>query len=133
MTNSPNLWIQTGDIGYRDENGYYYLCGRTDDLIISAGNNIYPLEIEAALCEHPSIEDVAVIGVEDVYAGTMLKAYVQLYADEKMTEDALLSWLRPRVATYQLPREIAFVEELPYTPVGKLDRKRVQSMTLIKG
>jgi len=133
MTNSAHLWIQTGDIGYRDENGYYFLCGRTDDLIISAGNNIYPSEIEATLCEHPSIEDVAVIGVEDVYAGHMLKAYVQLYADEKMTEDALLSWLRPRVATYQLPREVAFVEELPYTPVGKLDRKRVQSMTRIMG
>jgi len=133
MTNSPHLWIQTGDIGYRDENGYYFLCGRTDDLIISAGNNIYPSEIEATLCEHPSIEDVAVIGVEDAYAGHMLKAYVQLYADETMTEDALLSWLRTRVATYQIPREIAFVKELPYTPVGKLDRKQVQTMARLEG
>ncbi|UTT41582.1 AMP-binding protein [Exiguobacterium aurantiacum] len=133
MKNSTDLWIQTGDIGYRDVNGYYFLCGRTDDLIISAGNNIYPAEIEAALCDHPSVEDVAVIGVEDVYAGNILKAYVQLYSDKKMTEEALLSWLRTRVAVYQVPREIAFVKELPYTPVGKLDRKRVQSMTRIKG
>ncbi|WP_058763556.1 AMP-binding protein [Exiguobacterium chiriqhucha] len=133
MKNSPNLWIQTGDIGYRNENGYYFLCGRTDDLIISAGNNIYPTEIEAALCGHPNVEDAAVIGVEDVYAGNILTAYVQLYANQKMTEEALLSWLRTRVAAYQIPREIVFVEELPYTPVGKLDRKRVQSMTRIKG
>ncbi len=133
MRNSSNLWIETGDMGYRDENGYYFLCGRTDDLIISAGNNIYPSEIEAALCNHPSVEDVAVIGVDDVYAGQILKAYVQLYSDKQMTEEALLSWLRTRVAAYQIPREIAFVEELPYTPVGKLDRKRVQSMTRIEG
>lgn len=133
MKNSPNLWIQTGDMGYRDENGYYFLCGRTDDLIISAGNNIYPSEIEAALCNHPSVEDVAVIGVDDVYAGNILKAFVQLYADNKMTEEALLSWLRTRVAAYQIPREITFVEKLPYTPVGKLDRRRVQTMTRTEG
>ena len=129
MKNSPSRWIQTGDIGYRDENGYYFLCGRTDDLIISAGNNIYPLEIEVALTNHPSVEDVAVIWVEDVYAGQILKAFVQLYEDEKMTEEALLSWLRTRVAEFQIPREITFVEELPYSPVGKLDRKQVQTIT----
>ncbi|WP_237704141.1 AMP-binding protein [Planococcus donghaensis] len=129
MKNSPTRWIQTGDIGYRDENSYYFLCGRTDDLIISAGNNIYPLEIEVALTNHPSVEDVAVIGVEDVYAGQILKAFVQLYQDEKMTEEVLLSWLRTRVAEFQIPREIAFVEELPYSPVGKLDRKQVQTFT----
>lgn len=133
IKNRPNLWIQTGDMGYRDENGYYFLCGRTDDLIISAGNNIYPSEIEAALCNHPSVEDVAVIGMDDVYAGSILKAFVQLYADNKMTEEALLSWLRTRVAAYQIPREITFVEKLPYTPVGKLDRRRVQTMTRTEG
>ncbi|WP_236636154.1 class I adenylate-forming enzyme family protein [Exiguobacterium sp. SH0S1] len=133
MKNSPSHWIQTGDIGYRDENGYYFLCGRTDDLIISAGNNIYPSEIEVALCSHPSVEDVAVIGVEDIYAGNILKAYVQLYSEKKMSEEELFSWLRTRVAAYQIPREIVFVEELPYTPVGKLDRKRIQTITRIGG
>lgn len=128
MKNRQNRWIHTGDIGYRDENGYYFLCGRTDDLIISAGNNIYPGEIEVVLRNHTSVEDVAVIAVEDVYAGHILKAYVQLYTDEKMTEETLLSWLRPQVAQYQLPREVVFVEELPYTAVGKLDRKRLHSI-----
>ncbi|WP_240544397.1 class I adenylate-forming enzyme family protein [Exiguobacterium algae] len=128
MKNRKSRWIHTGDIGYRDGNGYYFLCGRTDDLIISAGNNIYPGEIETVLRNHPSVEDVAVIGVEDVYAGHILKACVQLYAEQKMTEEELLSWLRTRVAHYQLPRELVFVEELPYTAVGKLDRKRIQAI-----
>ena len=94
-------------------------------MIISAGNNIYPGEVEAVLRDHPNVEDAAVIGVEDVYAGHILKAYVQVY-DEVLTEEALMSWLRERVTTYQLPREIVFVDELPYTEVGKLDRKRLQ-------
>ena len=125
MQSRKNRWIRTGDVGYQDENGYYFLCGRTDDLIISAGNNIYPGEVEAVLRDHPNVEDAAVIGVEDVYAGHILKAYVQVY-DEVLTEEALVSWLRERVTTYQLPREIVFVDELPYTEVGKLDRKRLQ-------
>lgn len=125
MQNQKNRWIQTGDVGYRDENGYYFLCGRTDDLIISAGNNIYPGEVETVLRNHPNVEDTAVVGVEDVYAGHILKAYVQLY-DEKLTEEELVSWLRERLTTYQLPREIVFVKELPYTAVGKLDRKRLE-------
>ncbi|WP_235181843.1 AMP-binding protein [Exiguobacterium marinum] len=128
MQNRKNRWIQTGDVGYRDENGYYFLCGRTDDLIISAGNNIYPGEVETVLRDHPNVEDAAVIGVEDVYAGHILKAYIQVY-DEVMPEEALLSWLRERVTTYQLPREIVFVKELPYTEVGKLDRKRLKTIT----
>lgn len=125
MQSRKNRWIQTGDVGYQDENGYYFLCGRTDDLIISAGNNIYPGEVETVLRDHPNVEDAAVIGIEDMYAGHILKAYVQLY-DEKMTEEGLVSWLREQVTTYQVPREIVFVKELPYTAVGKLDRKRLE-------
>lgn len=128
MKNNPSRWIQTGDIGYRDEKGYYFLCGRTDDLIISAGNNIYPLEIEVALTNHPSIEDVAVVGVEDVYSGQILKAFVQLYHDKSLTPSELSSWLSTHVAGFQIPREIVFVDHLPYTAVGKLDRKRIQTI-----
>lgn len=128
MQNSQSRWIRTGDIGYRDQNGFYFLCGRRDDLIISAGNNIYPLEIEAALTNHPSLEDAAVIGVEDVYSGQILTAYVQLRSGEMLATEALQDWLRTQLAEFQVPREIFFVEELPYTAVGKLDRKRVQGI-----
>lgn len=125
MVNSKSRWIETGDIGYRDQNGYYFLCGRTDDLIISAGNNIYPLEIEVAINNHPFVEDAAVIGIKDMYRGQILKAYVQLYPGKILTEEALALWLRVHVADFQIPRQIVFVEELPYTAVGKLDRKQV--------
>lgn len=131
MQSRKNRWIQTGDVGYRDENGYYFLCGRTDDLIISAGNNIYPGEVETVLRDHPNVEDAAVVGIEDVYAGHILKAYVQLY-DEKLTEEELVSWLRERLTTYQLPREIVFVKELPYTAVGKLDRKQLEVIKYVE-
>lgn len=129
MKNSQSRWIETGDIGYRDSNGYYFLCGRTDDLIVSAGNNIYPLEIEVVVNNHPFVEDVVVIGIEDIYSGQILKAFVQLYRDKTLTEEALTSWLRTHMAEFQIPREIVFVKELPYTPVGKLDRKQVQMIT----
>lgn len=130
MQNSGSRWIRTGDIGYRDQDGFYFLCGRKDDLIISAGNNIYPLEIEAALMNHPSVEDAAVIGVEDVYSGQILTAYVQLRSGEMLTAEALKGWLRTHLAEFQVPREIFFVEELPYTAVGKLDRKRVSEFAV---
>lgn len=128
MQNSQSRWIQTGDIGWRDQNGYFFLSGRTDDLIISAGNNIYPLEIEAALTNHPLVEDAAVIGVDHVYSGQILTAYVQLRPGEKLTVEALKEWLRPHLADFQVPRDIVFVDELPYTAVGKLDRKRIQKL-----
>lgn len=129
MKNSLCRWIQTGDIGYKDQDGYYFLCGRTDDLIISAGNNIHPLEIEVILTNHPSIEGAAVIGVEDVYRGQILKGFVQLCCGEKLSEKEILDWLRTQLAEFQIPREITFVGELPYTPVGKLDRKRCRTIT----
>ncbi|ANU17156.1 AMP-dependent synthetase [Planococcus maritimus] len=129
MTNSPTRWIQTGDTGYQDANGYFFLCGRTDDLIISAGNNIYPLEIEAILTDHPSVKDAAVIGVEDHYSGQRLKAYVQLHSGKTLANEELLGWLETQLAKFQIPREIVFVDGLPYTALGKLDRKQVETLT----
>ncbi|RLQ89928.1 AMP-binding protein [Planomicrobium sp. Y74] len=127
MKNSSSRWIQTGDIGYRDRRGYYFLCGRTDDLIISAGNNIYPLEIECAITNHPCVEDAAVIGVEDICSGQILKAFVQIYPDKTLPKGELSSWLQTQLAGFQIPREIIFVRELLYTDVGKLDRKQVRA------
>ncbi|KYG58680.1 AMP-binding protein [Planococcus maritimus] len=127
MTNSPTRWIQTGDTGYRDANGYYFLCGRTDDLIISNGNNIYPMEIEAILTDHPSIRDVAIIGVEDCYSGQVLRAYVQLEHGKTLAKEELIDWSGRKLAKFQIPRDIVFVDDLPYTELGKLDRKQVET------
>jgi len=119
-------WIETGDIGYRDDSGLLYLCGRVDDMVISAGVNVYPIELEQALIRHPQVEDIAVIGVPDEHFGQRLRAYVQLAREAQLSQEELLEWLRPKIARYQMPREIMIVDQLPYTPVGKLDKKQLK-------
>ena len=127
MRNSKSPWIDTGDLGYRDDNGYYFLCGRTDDMVVSGGENIYPIEVEQVLINHPLVEDVAVIGIVDEKYGQTLKAFVQKGKnDENITKEALVEWLRPRVARFQLPKDIIFINSLPYTPLGKLDKKQLK-------
>lgn len=119
-------WIETGDLGYRDHEGYYYLCGRVDDMVVSAGVNVYPIELEQILVKHHLVDDVAVIGIRDEHFGQRLKAFVVVINNASATQGELLEWLRPRVARFQMPKEIVFVEQLPYTAVGKLDKKRLK-------
>lgn len=127
MRNTKSPWIATGDLGYQDPNGYYFLCGRTDDMVVSGGENIYPIEVEQVLINHPLVEDVAIIGISDEKYGQTLKAFVQTGKnDETITKEALVEWLRPRVARFQLPKEIVFVNNLPYTPLGKIDKKQLK-------
>lgn len=116
-------WIETGDLGYRDEKGYYFLCGRADSMIVSAGENVYPLEVEQVLLTHPGVEDAAVIGIRDEHFGQRLKAFIILAPHAETTREELFEWLRSRLSRFQLPKEIIFVEHLPYTPLGKLDKK----------
>lgn len=123
MKNGKAGWIETGDLGFRDAEGYYYLCGRTDDMVVSAGINIYPAEIEQALLSHPLIDDAAVVGIEDEAYGEALKAYIQAAEGSALTQELLVEWLLPRVAKFQIPRAIEFIDHLPYTTIGKLDKK----------
>jgi len=126
MRNKSNSWIITGDVGYRDEKGYYFLCGRVDDMIVSAGENVYPADVEQVLRNHPQVEDVAVIGINDEAFGQRLKAFVLPVENSNLTKEELLEWLRPRVARFQMPKEIVFVKQMPYTALGKLDRKHLK-------
>lgn len=118
-------WIDTGDLGYRDVNGLYYLCGRVDDRIVSAGVNVYPIELEQVLIRHPYVEDVAVVGVRDEHFGQRLKAFVLLKENTRLTQSELTDWLRSRVARYQMPKEVTIVKHMPYTPIGKCDKKQL--------
>ncbi|TQR21836.1 AMP-binding protein [Psychrobacillus vulpis] len=126
MRNSKSHWIKTGDLGYRDHNGYYFLSGRTDDMVISAGENIYPIEVEHVLIKHPLVNDVAIIETSDDQYGQTLKAFVQPRYNENLTKEELVEWLRPKVARFQLPKDIVFVNNLPYTPLGKFDKKQLK-------
>ncbi|MCR2806390.1 AMP-binding protein [Paenibacillus soyae] len=122
-------WLETGDRGYRDERGRYFLCGREDDMIVSAGENVFPSDVEQVLLLHPDVEDAAVVGIPDEAFGQRLRAAVQPAAGAELTEESLRSWLQPRIARYQMPKEIMMVDRIPYTSVGKRDRKQLKITT----
>lgn len=128
MKNKESMWIETGDVGFMDAHGRYFLSGRVDDMIISGGINVYPLDIERELLEHPAITHAAVIGMEDEEFGQRLQAFIETSPDNYLSKEALLAWLDTRVARYQLPNEIVFVDEMPYTPLGKLDKKQLRKL-----
>jgi len=117
----------TGDIGYMDEDGYFYLVDRKKDLIISGGFNVYPQMIEQAIYEHPAVHEVLVIGVPDAYRGEVAKAFIALRPGAApFTLDELRAFLADRLGRHELPAAIAFVDELPRTPVGKLSRHELR-------
>jgi fatty-acyl-CoA synthase len=126
LKNRKTNWIETGDLGYQDHKGCYFLSGRTDDMVVSAGVNVYPIELEQILINHPQIDDVAVIGISDEEFGQRLKVFVNPVKNVDLTKEELYEWLRPRVARFQVPKDIVFVDELPYTPLGKLDKRQLK-------
>ena len=119
-SNTKDGFFSVGDIAYRDAEGYYYICDRKIDMVISGGVNIYPAEIEAVLIAHPAVLDAAVIGVPDEQWGESLKAVVMLRPDARATEEELIAFCGERLADYKKPRSVDFVEELPRNPAGKL-------------
>jgi acyl-CoA synthetase (AMP-forming)/AMP-acid ligase II len=119
-------WVETGDVAYRDTEGDIFLCGRVDDMIVSGGENVYPVELERVLVQHPSVEAAAVVGIPDPEFGQRLKAVVVPKENATLDLAILLDWLKPRVARYQMPAVTEFREELPYTPLGKLDKKSLR-------
>ncbi len=95
-------------------------------MIVSGGENVYPVELERVLGQHPDIETAAVVGIDDSEFGQRLKAVVIRKQDTTLDQSTLLDWLKPRVARYQMPAVIEFREELPYTSLGKLDKKSLR-------
>jgi fatty-acyl-CoA synthase/long-chain acyl-CoA synthetase len=119
-------FFSVGDIAYKDGEGYFYICDRKVDMIISGGVNIYPAEIEAVLVAHPAVQDAAVIGVPDDQWGESVKAVVQRRLDVNATEDELIAFCAERLAGYKKPRSIDFVDELPRDAAGKLLKRRIR-------
>ncbi|WP_075982509.1 long-chain-fatty-acid--CoA ligase [Bacillus massilinigeriensis] len=116
-------WLLTGDIGYMDENGYFYVVDRKKDMIIAGGYNIYPREIEEVLYEHPAVQEVVAAGIPDPYRGETVKAYVVLKEGMTVTEKELNEFARKHLAAYKVPRIYEFRNELPKTAVGKILRR----------
>jgi long-chain acyl-CoA synthetase len=118
----------TGDIGYVDEDGYFFLVDRKKDMIISGGFNVYPQMIEQAIYEHPAVEEVIVIGVVDDYRGEAAKAFIKLRPGaEAFSLDQLKAFLAGKLGRHEIPTALEFVAELPKTPVGKLSRHELRN------
>ncbi|OLN22638.1 long-chain fatty acid--CoA ligase [Domibacillus antri] len=116
-------WFLTGDIGYMDESGYFYIVDRKKDMIIAGGFNIYPRDVEEVLYEHEAIQEAVVAGVPDPYRGETVKAYIVLKEGYKVTEQEFDDYCRKHLAAFKVPRIYEFREELPKTAVGKILRR----------
>ena len=119
-------WYSVGDVARVDAEGYYYICDRKRDMIISAGVNIYPAEIEDALHRHPAVEDVAVFGVPDEDWGERVHAAIQIRPGHTLTADEVRAFAREHLADYKVPREVSFPEEFPRDTAGKLIKRMLR-------
>ncbi|MCK1981809.1 MULTISPECIES: long-chain-fatty-acid--CoA ligase [Peribacillus] len=118
-----NGWLLTGDLGYMDEQGFFYVVERKKDTIIAGGFNIYPREVEEVLYEHEAIQEVVVAGIPDPYRGETVKAFVVLKKNARATEEELNEFARKNLASYKVPRSYEFRNELPKTTIGKILRR----------
>ena len=119
-------WFHTGDVGTLDERGYLTIVDRIKDMIISGGENIYPREVEDALVHHPTVENVAVIGIPDDKWGESVLAFVIRSDGTETSEAELIEYCRTRIASYKKPSGVQFLDELPYLASGKVDKVRLR-------
>ncbi len=120
-------FMSSGDVGYLDEAGRLFVVGRDDEMIVSGGENVYPIEVEKTLAAHPDVAEAAVIGVDDEQYGQRLAAFVVLTPGAGATPETLKQHVRESLANYKVPREIAVLDELPRGSTGKIQRNELQS------
>lgn len=119
-------WHHTGDVGYRDENGFFYIVDRKKDMIITGGFNVYCTEVESCVMELDQVRDCAVIGVPDEKWGEAVKAIVVLRAGEVLTEEAVITHCKARLGSVKSPKSVEFRNEIPKTPAAKTDKKALR-------
>jgi len=119
-------WIYTGDMAYRDEDGYIYVVDRKKEMIVSGGMNIYPAEIETVLYMHPAVAQVAVIGVPDDHWGEAVKAIIEFRKGEQATEEEILEFCQERLAAYKKPKSVEFVDSIPVGSSGKVVKRELR-------
>jgi fatty-acyl-CoA synthase len=128
MEHDAKTFFRTGDLGYYDEEGYFFITDRLKRMINCAGYKVWPAEVEAMLYAHPSIQEACVVGARDAYRGETVKAYIVLRpgARDNTHADDIIGWARNRMASFKVPRIIQFVEELPRTGTGKVFWRKLQ-------
>ncbi|MBL7814978.1 MAG: long-chain fatty acid--CoA ligase [Saprospiraceae bacterium] len=120
-------WLHSGDIGYRDEDGYYFIVDRTKDMIIRGGYNVYPREVEELIMQHPAVSMVAVIGVPHDQYGEEIKACVVLKPNAELSAEDLIAWSKDRIAMYKYPRIVEFLSSLPMSASGKILKRELRT------
>jgi acyl-CoA synthetase (AMP-forming)/AMP-acid ligase II len=124
----PGGWLRTGDVGRVDAEGYVQVMDRIKDMIIRGGENVYSLEVENVLAQHPAVAEVAVVGVPDPLFGERVRAVAVLWAGASLPLAALREWAAARLADYKLPAELVIVDELPRNPSGKVVKRRLAEL-----
>ena len=121
-------WLLTGDVGYRDQEGYYYITDRKKDMLLVNGINVYPREIEEVLYQFPGVKEAAVVGVPDPRKGEQPLAFVAGKEDTQLEERALINFLKGRLADYKVPRRVVFLPHLPRNATGKILKTSLRGM-----
>jgi len=119
-------YLHTGDMGYCDEDGYFFIVGRKKDMIIRGGENIYPKEIENVLYEHPQVLESAVVPVPDEVMGEEVAAYVVVRDRNVISEDEVREYCKEKLADYKIPKYIKFLDELPKSHMGKILKRELK-------
>ena len=120
-------WYYTGDLGRLDEDGYLYVLGRADDMIITGGLNVYPSEVETVLLNHPKVQEAAVVGIHDSRRGQVMKAIVVLKHGETATQREILKFCKERLASFKMPRQLEFKDSLPKSRTGKIAKRQLRA------
>jgi len=123
-----NGWFHTGDIGYRDQDGFFYIVDRKSDMIIRGGENIYPREIDEVLYQHPDVAAAAVVGVPDTLYGEEVAAVIVLKPGAKTSEQQVIDYCKGRLADFKCPKTVHFMEDIPKGPTGKLLKRELAKM-----
>ncbi|MEK6544236.1 MAG: long-chain fatty acid--CoA ligase [Elusimicrobiota bacterium] len=124
-------WLHTGDLAYKDEDGYFFIVGRKKEMIIRAGENIYPSEVEGALYRHPAVAEAAVVGLPDQRWGEEVAAFIVLKEGQSLTAKEVMAHCRSMIADYKCPRKIEFVAALPKTATGKIQKLKLKQEYLV--
>ena len=126
----PDGWIHTGDLARQDSEGFYYIAGRKKDVLISGGENVFPIQIEGVLDSHPAVDAASVVGMPDEKWGEVGCAFVVLKENSDVTEESLFKFLRSKLAKYKVPKKLVFVSELPLTGAGKINKRELEKLAL---
>ena len=126
-------WLHTGDMAYKDEDGYLFIVDRKKEMIIRGGENIYPKELEGIIYQHPQVMESAVVGVPDAIFGEEVMACLVLHPGEVLTEEAFKDWCRANMASYKVPKYVDIRTELPKNILGKVLKKELRSTLKSEG